>query len=67
MWAAKVHRVEQLLMKYHYSQYDSVTWARVIAVNLFSAHGAGERPYACLVLRRAGWSLDMASGFSKLS
>ena len=67
MWAAKVHRVEQLLIKHHYSQCASVTWPRVIAVNLLSAHGAVDKVHACLVLGRAGWLLDMASGFSNVS
>lgn len=65
MWAAKVHRLEQLFMMHQHSHHAAKPWGRVIATNVLAERGERRSSHVCLVLRRVDWSLDMLPGISK--
>jgi len=65
MWAAKVHRLEQLFMMHQHSHHAAKPWGRVIAANVLAERGESRSSHVCLVLRRVDWSLDMLPGISK--
>lgn len=67
MWAAKAHRLEQLLMKHQHPQCAAQPRGSLIAANRFSILRAGASGCACLVLRRVCCSMDILPGVSQVS